>query len=378
MDNKEKRKITFVTQNMAPFRMQWLDELSHYYDIDVFHLNDYHESVNKNYLAYNPQNISVFSDYYTIFGIKIHNNRRITRNKKDILILDGYGFAGQVLLIMILKLLGIKFMLSLDGGFIPQKENWLKRSLKKFCLNAPAAFLSTSEQTDDFIRHYCHKQPPIYRHYFSSLYLDDLHLPTIDEKLYYKKKLNLKDKFVVIAVGRFVPLKAMDRLLKAMSYMDDDACLVLAGGNPTEEYLDIVCNYPKGKVEFVGFKSKEELKEYYYAADVFATASRNEVWGLVVGEAMAYGLPVISSDKCNAALAMIGDENGLIVRDDEPRTYAECFSELKRDPARREIMGKKNYEKIYKYTIEESTKNDVWSINDFIVRFNGVKDDNRK
>lgn len=375
MDNKAKRKITFVTQNMAPFRMQWLEELSHYYDIEVFHLNDYHESVNKNYLTYNPENISVFSDFRTFLGIKAHNNHKIIQSRKDILILDGYGFAGQVLLILILKLRRIKFMLSLDGGFIPEKENWLKRCLKKFCLNAPAAFLSTSEQTDEFIKHYCRNKCPIYRHYFSSLHLNDLHLPAEDEKRYYKQKLNLKDKFVVITVGRFVAYKAMDRLLKAMSYMDDDVCLVLVGGNPTEEYLEIVRDYPKGKVKFVGFKSKEELKEYYYAADTFAIASRGEVWGLVVGEAMAYGLPVVSSDKCNAALAMIGDENGLIVGDDEPETYANCFSELKRDPERRQMMGKNNFEKIHKYTIEESTRNDVRSFEDFIIRFNGVNYD---
>ena len=101
MDNKAKRKITFVTQNMAPFRMQWLEELSHYYDIEVFHLNDYHESVNKNYLTYNPENISVFSDFRTFLGIKAHNNHKIIQSRKDILILDGYGFAGQVLLILI-------------------------------------------------------------------------------------------------------------------------------------------------------------------------------------------------------------------------------------------------------------------------------------
>ena len=378
MDNKEKRKITFVTQNVAPFRIEWLEELSHYYDIEVFHLNDYHKSVNKEYLVYNSESISVISDVRYFFGIKTYNNRRIIQSCKDILILDGYGFAGQVFLIFILKLRKMKFLLSLDGGFIPKKENFLKRCLKMFCLNAPAAFLSTSEQTDEFIRYYCYKKRPIYRHFFSSLHVNDLHFPTASEKQNYKQQLNLKGKFVVISVGRFVAIKAMDRLLKAMSSMDDDSCLLLVGGNPTEEYLEIVRDYPIGKVEFVGFMSKERLKEYYCAADAFAIASRGEIWGLVVGEAMAYGLPIISSDKCNASLAMIGDKNGILVDDDNPETYAKCFFELKQDQARREMMGENNFKKIRKYTIEESTKNDVRNIDDFI-KLIGLNDgDNEK
>ena len=53
-------------------------------------------------------------------------------------------------------------------------------------------------------------------------------------------------------------------------------------------------------VHFVGFKTKEQLEDYYRAADLFVLPTREDIWGLVVAEAMAYGLGVITTNRCNA------------------------------------------------------------------------------
>ena len=54
-----------------------------------------------------------------------------------------------------------------------------------------------------------------------------------------------------------------------------------------------------------GFKTKEQLADYYAAADVFVLPTREDIWGLVVNEAFAFGLPVITSDNCGAGMEMI-------------------------------------------------------------------------
>ena len=49
-------------------------------------------------------------------------------------------------------------------------------------------------------------------------------------------------------------------------------------------------------VYFIEFKKSEELNEYYKAADIFVHPTREDIWGLVVNEAMAKGLPVVTTN----------------------------------------------------------------------------------
>lgn len=45
------------------------------------------------------------------------------------------------------------------------------------------------------------------------------------------------------------------------------------------------------------------------AADIFVHPTREDIWGLVVNEAMAKGLPVITTDRCVAGLELIKNES---------------------------------------------------------------------
>lgn len=360
----EKRiKMVFVTQNMAPFRMQWLDELSRFIDITVYHLSDYDSTVNSKYLSYIPQNIKIDENYRKIGNRKFFKIKNILAEKADILVLDGYGFLGQMVLIAFLRLHRIPFYMSVDGGLIPKNESKTKLFLKKFCINGAKGFFSTSEMTDKFIGHYLKKPTPIFRHYFSSIYTRDICRVSKEQKLEYKKKLGLANKFVIIAVGRFIPIKGFDILLKSAQKADEDTCFVFVGGKPTEEYNNLIDGINPQSVKFVDFLSKEELKEYYCAADVFAIPSRSDVWGLVVGEAMSYGLPVLGSNNCMAAVAMVKDyENGFIVKDENPQSYLSKIAELKSNPMLIEKMSYNNYALVEKYAIDVSVNNDIKNI----------------
>ena len=67
-------------------------------------------------------------------------------------------------------------------------------------------------------------------------------------------------------------------------------------------------------IHFVDFMPKKDLANYYKAADIFVLPTREDIWGLVVNEAMSYGLPVVTTNKCVAGSEMIvNGENGYIV-----------------------------------------------------------------
>ena len=64
----------------------------------------------------------------------------------------------------------------------------------------------------------------------------------------------------------------------------------------------MVCGYSKN------------ILNWYRLADLFVFPTREDIWGLVINEAMSQGLPVITTDKCLAGLELIKqEENGYIV-----------------------------------------------------------------
>ena len=68
------------------------------------------------------------------------------------------------------------------------------------------------------------------------------------------------------------------------------------------------------RVEFLGFKDWNELPAAYAQGHVLCMPSRHDGWGLVVPEALAAGLPVISTDRTGAAIEFINNgTNGWIV-----------------------------------------------------------------
>jgi rhamnosyl/mannosyltransferase len=101
---------------------------------------------------------------------------------------------------------------------------------------------------------------------------------------------------LIVAVGRMVPYKGFDVLLRAMK--DIDATLLLIGTGPLQVQLKTAINTLgiAGKVHMLGHV--EDLVPYYKAAQllVLPSVSRSESFGLVQLEAMAAGIPVVNTE----------------------------------------------------------------------------------
>ena len=84
--------------------------------------------------------------------------------------------------------------------------------------------------------------------------------------------------------------------------------LVIAGEGAARADLSRVAkDIEPGQVQFPGFVQREELSSYYALADAFVFPSHTDPWGLVVNEAMACGLPVISSDAAGCTADLVKD-----------------------------------------------------------------------
>ncbi|MCI5055477.1 MAG: glycosyltransferase family 4 protein [Flavobacteriales bacterium] len=111
-----------------------------------------------------------------------------------------------------------------------------------------------------------------------------------------------KGKFTVLSVGRFVPLKGFDVTIKSFAQLIkdnaiDDAELVLVGKGPMKKRLQAIIDQEgiKDKVRLIDWIERDQLKALYTVSDVFLFPS-HEGAGMVVAEAMSYGLPVLCFD----------------------------------------------------------------------------------
>jgi glycosyltransferase involved in cell wall biosynthesis len=95
------------------------------------------------------------------------------------------------------------------------------------------------------------------------------------------------------------------------------------------------------RVSFLGMIPRSELVDRYYAADIFAFAPIwNEGFGLPPVEAMAAGLPVVTSRSGTVVETVVEGKTGFLVEKNNPAELTEALLVLLKDDDRREAMGR--------------------------------------
>jgi glycosyltransferase involved in cell wall biosynthesis len=153
------------------------------------------------------------------------------------------------------------------------------------------------------------------------------------------------DAVVFLYVGQFIVRKRVDTLLRAFARVAGDAphaAVLLAGDGPERDALASLAARLgiAERVHRTGFVQPAELPRVFAAADALVLPSAQEGWGVVVGEALAAGLPVLASDAVNAAADLVqpGVTGWHFPVDDDAR-LSEAMAPLLADPARRAIMA---------------------------------------
>lgn len=175
-----------------------------------------------------------------------------------------------------------------------------------------------------------------------------------------RAELGLKGK-VFLYVGRIEPHKGLHLLLKAFQSnagMMQDASIVLVGSGSEEGKLKEYCqqNNLSDKVIFAGYKQPGELPRYYAAADAFAFPTLWEPFGIVVGEALASGLPVICSSFAGAADLVQEGKNGYVLDPHDTEKFAAILSSLVMDDDLLESLKQGALESIENFTVERSAE----------------------
>lgn len=171
----------------------------------------------------------------------------------------------------------------------------------------------------------------------------------------------IKENKIILSVGQFIHRKGFDWMIDAYKNLDKEIGIYIIGGAATQEYLDLKNKYKMDNLHFIDFMGKNEILKWYRAADLFVLPTREDIWGLVINEALAQGLPTVTTDKCIAGLELIvNKKNGFIVKcEDEESLLQITESFFEKSEADICLMKKEALSIIKKYTIENMAKNQL-------------------
>ena len=351
-----KLKILFLTNIPAPYRVDFFNELGKYCNLTVVFEGDkaldrddkWKVSESCNFTAIHLKGLRIDNDKF--FSFKIID---ILNKKWDIIIIGGYSTPTSILAIEYLRVKRKKFIIEADGGFISD-DSWIKYKLKKHLISAASWWFSSGYETTKYLVYYGAIKDKCYWFPFSSLTENDIKKAIFLRKYNrskIKQKLNIHENQVILSVGRFIKSKGFDILIKAVRNIKKDVGVYIVGGKPTKEYQELKEIYGLNNLKFIDFQSKDDIVYYYAVADVFVLPTRNDVWGLVINEAMSFALPVITTDKCIAGLELVDDENGRIIPVNDIKCLSIAINSIL-NSNNIEEMGKKSLDRIRKYTIE--------------------------
>ncbi len=361
-----KPKILFLTNVPSPYRVRFFNKLSDSFDLTVLYQKENSSERDKKWVE-NSTN-----EYTSVFlkGVSTGVDNafcpsviKYLKKKYDAIIICGNASPTEILAIEWCKMKGISYCIEGDGAFVSSEKKGLKDKIKKHLIKDSAICFSTCQQHDRYYEYYGALKNTIERYRFSSITIKDVAEKCLDSKQKERIRLELgiEEANVFITVGQFIYRKGFDILLKSFSKFQDDCGLYIVGGKPTEDYINIIEKYNIKNVHFIGFQNKEDLKKYYFASDVFVLPTREDIWGLVVNEAMSCGLPVVTTERCNAGLELIDNKiNGFVVPvEDEEALYEAMNYSLNHS----NLMGIKALETIRNYTIETMVEDHVTILN---------------
>ncbi len=304
-------KVLFTANIPSPYRTAFFNELGKLCDLTVLYERDRDVSRDRSWTGEDPENyravIMKGFDYSEADAFCPEVDRYLKQDY-DIFVIALYSSLTGMYAIRRLYSRGRKFVMSTDGG-IPGSGRGFKEGVKRYFISKASAWLSTGELCDRYLTTYGADRDRIFRYPFSSVKDRDVlkAVPSPEEKAEARRILGITEEKVVLSVGQFIYRKGFDILEEAAPMVERAypetagriGYYVVGGDGQDGPYL-----------HRRAFAGKERLKLYYRAADIFVLPTREDIWGLVVNEAMASGLPVITTDRCGSGLELINGGSG--------------------------------------------------------------------
>jgi glycosyltransferase involved in cell wall biosynthesis len=151
----------------------------------------------------------------------------------------------------------------------------------------------------------------------------------------------------LLSVGSIVPVKGYDVLIAALAAISDLRWHLTIAGDRTRDPIAVaqldaaITAYGLAdRVRMLGAVPHERIDELFSTSDLFVLASRFEGYGMALTEAIAHGIPVVST-KVGAIPHTVPAGTGLLVPSEDVQALAQALRSLIADPAARQDLAAK-------------------------------------
>ena len=362
-------RLVIVTEIIAPYRIPVFNALAQQRGIDlhVIFLAE-NDPTLRQWLVYKDEirfSFQVLRSWRQSFGnhsalLNWGVRSALRRASPDAILCGGYNYMASWQSMWWARRNHVPFFLWVESTSADlRRNNPLIESLKAKFLRSSDAFVVPGKSSFAYLRSYGAPEEMIYTApnavdiEFFGQGAQEAH----DNAATLRPALHLPARYFLF-VGRLVPDKGVFDLLHAYGALSAEVRaavgLVFVGeGIARAELEKRAAAIGSGEVHFAGFVQREQLPSYYGLAEALVFPTHSDPWGLVVNEAMACGLPVISTSVAGCAADLVEDSwNGRVLRAGDTSQFADAMNELTGDAALRSLMGRRSRERILRYSPE--------------------------
>jgi len=334
-----KNKILILGKQPPPYMgtAVWFETLQkadwgEAWDVDFFNVNIHRslETLGKTRWQSIPKNLKLYRKL----------KKQLKKTKYDLVLIpisqETIGFIKDSFFIRIAAKRVNKVLLMLHGSNF---QNWQNNSSKRIRKYTAA----TLKKTDGMIV-LGQNLKSLFTNQYSP---DQVHVvPNGADFEFPEKAQKGNDKITILYLSNLLPAKGITDLIDALVFLTSDKNkydVNIVGqwvDDATKAYCLNLVKKHQLPVDFKGPLYGEEKLEQFVAADIFVFPPRApEGHPLVLVEAMAAGLPIISTDQGAITESVIDGENGFIVKSNKPEQIAEKLDWLMENPEERKNMG---------------------------------------
>ena len=163
------------------------------------------------------------------------------------------------------------------------------------------------------------------------------------------------EKFTVVTVANLFAKKNIELILEIAKVLKKFKFILVGDGNHRKVLENIIQRNNIDNVELVGFKSAEIVRKYYYESDCYLLTSLSEGTPTSILEAMACGLPIVSSN-AGGVKSILGKHN-CVVELSNSHQFIDCLSKFSVNLKLRRDVSEKNRIQSKKYAWKNVAKN---------------------
>jgi glycosyltransferase involved in cell wall biosynthesis len=285
---------------------------------------------------------------------------RVLRNRPEYLVIYGYTRLPQVMALGWCLLSGLPFAIAGDATYYADKATGIRKFLKKCWLGVisryTSAIITVGNASEMFWEAYGARSEKIFNAPFA---VDNDFFAAESQKkqdaaAIFRQRKGWEGKPIFLYVGRLIKRKNVDLLIRAIQQLDEQnvAAVIVGSGEERAALEKLAAGDPR--IHFAGGASQAELPFYYALADVLVLPASAEPWGLVVNEAMACGLAVITHWQCGAALDLVTADNGVLLRSFAVDELAAALKSIAADEPKLRQMQQRSGEQIAGWSFDNA------------------------